>query len=76
MRATPINPAAKTRIMTTIPMSWMRGAGMNSKIASVSELRGPCAVYMKSAKKAASASAKAVPRAGQRYISRASPVTS
>ena len=62
--------------MTTIPMSWMSSAGMNSKIARVAALCGPCAVYMKRAKKAASASANAVPRAGQRYIDRASPVTS
>ncbi len=54
----------------------MSSAGMNSKIASVSVLCGPRPVYMKRAKKAASASAKTVPRAGHRYIRRASPVTS
>ena len=49
---------------------------MNSKIASVSVLCGPWPAYMKRAKKAARASANAVPRAGHRYMRRASPVAS
>ena len=57
-------------------MSWMSSAGMNSKMASVSVLCGPRPMYMTRAKKTASASANAVPMAGRRYISRASPVTS
>ena len=59
-----------------IPRLWMSSAGMNSKMASVSVLWGPAAVYMKSAKKAARASANAVPNAGHRYMRRASPVAS
>ena len=71
MLATPSRPATNTRIMTTTPMSWMTGAGMKSKMASDVLLCGPWLAYMKSAKKAARASARMVPMTGWRYIVRA-----
>ncbi|OGO54891.1 MAG: hypothetical protein A2V84_06170 [Chloroflexi bacterium RBG_16_70_13] len=76
IEAMPDSPARTTRIMTAIPVLWMRPSGMNSKIASDSPLSGPWAEYMNSAKNAARRTAKRVATAGRVYIVRATRVRS
>ena len=62
--------------MMPMPMSWMSSSGMNPKMSKEPTLCRPCAAYMKSAKKAASATAMKVPTNGRVYIVRARPVRS
>ena len=68
MLTTPASPARTTRIITTIPVLWIRPSGMNSKIASDSPLWGPWAEYMNRAKNAASTTANTVATSGRVYI--------
>ncbi len=51
--AMPTTPASTTRIITTMPMSWISSAGIHSKIARVSPSIGPRAAYMNAAKNTA-----------------------
>ena len=68
MVATPASPARKTTTITPMPTLWIRSDGMKPNRARVAVSCGPWPAYMKSAKSAARAIAKAVPTRGCRYI--------
>ena len=76
MVPTPTRPANTTSSITTMPVVWISSAGMNSKIASVWSSIGPWAVYMKAAKKTASARATITAKTGWVARSRAMRVRS